>query len=222
MRGRLTALGRLFAEQFSDLLRNRLDLRFYPELVLCILLAAAVWPAGKYLPVEWGYENGPIENLQLALAGAGIVACWLAKRHKPAFRFFSFILFLLMLRETNFGKTIFYPDPEHPGEFLRWDEVPYAAWVDPLVIAYLVFMAVWFFRNRLHLFLADFLRVGRIPAVNLLFLVLSMAAGLVIDKACENNILEEAAELVFYLALLLTLLRAALRSDLWLPFPPRR
>ena len=68
-----------------------------------------------YLPVECGYENGPIENLQPAIAAAGIVICQLAKRHRAAFRFFSFVLFLLILRETNFGKTLFYPDPEHPG-----------------------------------------------------------------------------------------------------------
>ena len=222
MKGRLVALGTPLAEQISDLLRNRLDFRFYPELFLCVLLAAAVVPAGIYLPVECGYENGPIDNLQLALAGAGIVICWLAKRHKAVFRFFSFILFLLMLRETNFGKTLFYPDPEHPNEFLRWDEIPYAAWVDPFIIAWLVFMAIWFFRNRLHLFLADFLRAGRVPVVNLLILALSTAAGLVIDKVCENDILEEGTELIFYLALLLTLLRAALRPGLWFPFPPRR
>ena len=222
MKERLAVLGRLLAGQLSDLLRNRLDYRFYPELFLCVLLAAAVVPAGMYLPVEYGYENGLIENLQLALAGAGIVVCWTAKRHKAVFRFFSFILFLLMLRETNFGKTLFYPDPEHPNEFLRWDEIPYAAWVDPFIIAYVVFMAVWFFRNRLHLFLADFLRAGKVPVVNLLILALCMAAGLVIDKVCENDIFEEGAELVFYTALLLTLLRAALRPDLWLPFPPRR
>ena len=220
MKERLHSFGKLLAEQIPDLLRNRLDFRFYPEMSLPLLLAAAAWPSGKYLPVEWGYENGPLENLQLLLALAGIVFCWLVRRHKALFRFFSFFLFLMMLRETNFGKTLFYPDPEHPNEFLRWDEIPYAPYVDPFIIAFLIFMAVYFFRGRLHLFFADLLRAGKVPVVNFSILILSMATGLIMDKVCDSNIAEETMELAFYTALLCTMLRAASPSCLWLPPSP--
>ncbi|MBQ9501521.1 MAG: hypothetical protein IJU70_05130, partial [Lentisphaeria bacterium] len=190
---------------------------FYPEMAACLLFALAAYPAGIFLPVEWGYETGPLENLQLLLSFIGIVFCWRVRRHKAAFRFFSFLLFLMMLRETNFGKTLFYPDPEHPNEFLRWDEIPYAPYVDPFIIVFLLFMAVYFFRCRLHLFLADFLRAGRIPVLNVAILVLSLTASLIMDKACDNDIAEEMVELAFYTGLIFSLFRAASPSCLWLP-----
>ena len=49
--------------QLGKMVCYRRDGKFYPELWICILFALLVIPAGKYCPVEYGYENGVVERV---------------------------------------------------------------------------------------------------------------------------------------------------------------
>ena len=187
-------------EQLGNMVCYRRDDRFYPELWICVLFALLVVPAGKYCPVEYGYENGVVENTQMVLLFIGMVLCWFAKKNRVFFRLLSSFIFILILRETNFGKTVFYPDPEVPNKFLKWKDIPYAPYVDPVMILYVIGMAVYFFRKKLYLPIAGFVKKGKFPLPHFAFMAASVIAGRLVDKLCHNFVAEEMIELVFYTA----------------------
>ena len=203
--------------QLADLFKNRLDFTFYKELVLPLLAGLLIWPAGKYLPIECGYENGLVENTQMVLLFLAMIFCWKAKHNRALFCFFSAIIFILALRETNFGKTLFYPDPVRPNKFLSWDQIPYAPYVDPVMIAYGIAVAVYFLRKKLIFVIPAFLEKGRLPVWYIFFMAGGMISGSIIDKACDNLIAEEMAELLFYLPFATAFARAGSNSCNWLP-----
>ena len=213
----VAAWGKTVPAQLADLLKNRLDFKFYKELLLPLLVALLIWPAGKYLPIEYGYENSWIENTQMVLLFLAMIFCWRARHNRSLFCLLSAIIFILVLRETNFGKTVFYPDPVRPNKFLSWKEIPYAPYVDPVMIAYAVCMVVYFLRKRLFLFIPAFIEKGRVPVFYLLFMAGGMIAGSIIDKASDNLIAEEMAELLFYVPFATLFLRAGSSGCDWLP-----
>ena len=201
----------------EDLIHSRLDFKFYPELWICVLFALLIVPAGMYCPVEYGYENGVVENTQMVLLFIGMVFCWFARKNKAFFRLFSAVIFILMLRETNFGKTVFYPHPTIPNKFLSWREIPYAPYVDPVMIVYAIVMVVYFIRKKLYRLLPAFIREGQLPVWPVFFMAASMIAGSIVDKACDNFVAEEIVELVFYSAFVGVCWRGGLQRCQWLP-----
>ena len=203
--------------QLQDLLVNRIDYHFYPELLLGLLLALCAYPISRYAPVEWGYENGVVENSQMVLLFLSMIVCWKVRHNHALFRFICAILFVLMLRETNFGKTIFYPDPNRPNKFLSWDKIPYAPYVDPVMIVYGILTAFYFIRKKIIHIIPAFIKSGRLPFWNIFLMLASIAVGVLVDKCFETFLVEEIAELIFYLLLLLSLWRAGRKNTNWLP-----
>ena len=127
------------------------------------------------------------------------------------------VLFVLALRETNFGKNIFYSDPYEPNSFLSWDEIPYAPYVDPVMIAYGIGVAAYGIWKKIYLVIPAFLKKGKIPMVNLIIMGTFAAAGAVIDKVSDNLVAEEMTECIFYIAFIFTLRRACSAQCSWVP-----
>ena len=203
--------------QLGNMVCRRRDGKFYPELWICILFSLLVIPAGKYCPVEYGYENGVVENTQMVLLFLGMGLCWFAGKNRAFFRLMSAFIFILILRETNFGKTVFYPDPEVPNKFLKWKDIPYAPYVDPVMVLYVIGMAVYFFRKKLYLPIAGFVKAGYFPVWHFAFMAASVVAGSLVDKLCHNFVAEEMIELVFYTAFVGACWRAGKKQCQWLP-----
>ena len=200
-----------------DLVRNRLEWKMYMESWASIAAALLIVPAAIYLPEAWGEENGLFENMQLLLIFYGMAVCFAARHHRHLFRVIAAILFILALRETNFGKTIFYPDPYEPNSFLSWDEIPYAPYVDPVMIAYGIGIAVYGIKTKVYLEIPAFLKKGKIPMVNLIVMGIFAAAGAITDKVCDNLVAEEMTECIFFIAFIATLRRACSTKCSWLP-----
>ena len=203
--------------QLGRMVCYRRDGKFYPELWICILFALLVIPAGMFCPVEYGYENGVVENTQMVMLFIGMVLCFFAKKNRAFFRLLSAFIFILILRETNFGKTVFYPDPEVPNKFLKWKDIPYAPYVDPVMILYVIGMAVYFFRKKLYLVIAAFVKDGKFPVWHFVFMAAATIAGSLVDKLCHNFVAEEMVELVFYTAFVCACWRAGIKSCPWIP-----
>ena len=64
-----------------------------------------------FLPVEYGYENGILENLQLMALFVGAFFAFRSKIDKKFFYFVILVISILLLREVNCGRTIFFPVP---------------------------------------------------------------------------------------------------------------
>ncbi len=172
---------------------------------LLLILALLMYPASLILPVEVGYENSWIENAQLAVLLLSMAVCFSGKscrsRYFPMFLFVMLIFFSLAVRETNTGKTLFYPDPVRPNRFLSWDEIWYTPYLLPARILFAAGLAAFFFCKKIYLQMLDTMRFVKLPLFSLLILAGTAVAGSIIDKATKNLVLEEGVELVFYLAL---------------------
>ncbi len=184
---------------------NAFSFRFGISFFVLLVLALAMYPASLYLPQETGYENSWFENGQLGVLLFTMALCFVKKIRKteffPMFLFIMLVVFALAIRETNAGKTLFYPDPVRPNRFLHWDQIWYGPYVLPFWIVYVLGTAAYFIRKKVYLLILDTWRLVKFPAASLLMLLGTAAAGSVIDKATKNLVLEEGVELIFYLAL---------------------
>ena len=176
---------------------------------LGIIFAAMVLsvPLAFVLPVEWSFENGLIENAQVAVLILGAVLTLTIKssaQMKWFRRFFAAGLFLMALRELSWGRVFFPVDMEDFGEvFVSMADYPYR-------IPVYIFLAIY---GAAMLFvLIKFVPVKKIllsrqplAAFALILATIILAhigdKGRLIDKA-HGQILEELNELLMYLLLL--------------------
>ena len=188
-------------KKYWMLLRARFDYTFYPDLYwyLAVLLLAV--PAQMFLPVECGYETGIVEMTQLAVIGIGMVFCIRSKYQRELFYVAAAVLFVMLLRETNFGKTVFYPDPVRPNKFLSWDKIWYAPYVDPVMILYGICVAVYAIRKKLWIPLWKYVCKVRIPFWMIPAFLVAFIVSSVLDK-CKMDILEEMVEMAAYVAMI--------------------
>lgn len=172
----------------------------------------------SYLPLTWGWENGPLEWSQVVIlaVGAFLTCCWWrearSSRQFHHARFFAWAipLWLLMIgRELSWGR-VFYPAGTHPVDgpyFISVAQLPYGKIVYPVIA---IVILAWLFaviKYKLYAFPYDLLRQDRFPTSEFILVVLSFIVAYVAEKHLHNAIMEEIVECVAYLALILTAYR---------------
>ena len=70
---------------FLEELKERLDFKFHPVSILPLLFVLLTYPAMKYLPVNYCYENSLLENFQLFVLLSTFVVCIKSKTDKKFF-----------------------------------------------------------------------------------------------------------------------------------------
>ena len=188
-------------KKYWSLLRARLDYKFYPDMYWYFAVLLLAVPAQMFLPVECGYETGIVENTQLAVLVIGIIFCAKSKYQRAMFYVVAAILLVMILRETNFGKTVFYPDPDRPNRFLSWDKIWYAPYVDPVMIAYGIGVAIYACRKKIWNPLRQYIFKARIPVWLAAGFIFAAVVSAVLDK-CKMDILEEMVEMAAYVAMI--------------------
>lgn len=167
-----------------------------------------------FLPISWGWENGPLEWLQVVILTAGLVLnCkWWhnAKvRHHEYTRFLLWTnpLWLLMIgRELSWGR-VFYPngfDAVNGPSFVALAELPYGAIVNPMLA---VVIAVWLFaviKYDLYKIPYKLLRKKRFPLGELIISLLSLTVSVLCEKKFHLPVMEEFVECIAYLGLIVT------------------
>ena len=200
-------------KKYWSLLRARLDDKFYPDMYWYFAVLLLAVPAQMFLPVECGYETGIVENTQLVVLAIGIIFCVKSKYQRPMFYVVAAILLVMILRETNFGKTVFYPDPDRPNRFLSWDKIWYAPYVDPVMIAYGIGVAIYACRKKIWNPLWQYICKARIPVWLVAGFVFAAVVSAVLDK-CKMDILEEMVEMAAYVAMICSIRLYAFRLPL--------
>lgn len=188
-------------DKMVGFIKNRFDLKIYPVTWIAIITALLIVPCVKYLPVEFGYENGFLENLQLAFLFAACAMGFCVKHNKKFFRFVSLFVIILILREVNCGRTIFFPVPGEVNEFYRWKDIKYGYLAHPIYGLYIASVAIYFLWNKLYVCLWNFIKNIKFPIWNILLVAAGIALGLYAEKATHNFVFEEMAELLIYVAL---------------------
>lgn len=194
-------MGMSSMEEFKIFVNNHIDLRFYPVTIFAILVAVAVVPCIKFLPETWGYENEILENLQMITLTIGLFLAVSAKRNKNFFYFAALIIFLLIAREVNYGRTLFFPIPGEVNAYYSWKEIKYGWLVNPLVGLYIAGTALYFIISKAYKEMWNIITKIKFPVWNFILLFIGMVLGEYAEKATENFVFEELSELLFYVAL---------------------
>lgn len=184
---------------------------------LLLLSLFLCYPLSRIVPVEWGWENGVVENAQVLVLLAGLVFAVHASRQGPKGKTAMLALcvvpvwLLLVGRELSWGSV--FLDPSGFGE----DGPIYRSrvlWYRPLVppFAGLMLAASFYlaWRHRLHRYLLEVVTSGRFPW-GCVLLVLGAALGSTIGEGHvpelvrrffgHSLVFEEMAELVGYMAM---------------------
>lgn len=177
------------------------DFRLHTAALAAIVVAVLCVPLGVYLPVECGYENGVVENVQMAVLAFGVYFCLTARNHRQFFVVVALVLVMLMLREVNCGRTLFFARPGMVNEFYKWKEIPYGWVARALYGGYMAGVMAYFLYKRLYLQIGEVLRQVGVPVWNVILMLIGMALGIYGERVMNNMTVEEFAELGFYVAL---------------------
>jgi len=185
-------------KNFTD---THFDFKVYPVTIIATIVALSVVPCVKILPETWGYENGILENLQMITLGIGVFLAIFAKTNKKFFYFTALIIFLLIAREINYGRTIFFPIPGEVNAFYSWKEIKYGWLVNPLVGLYITGTTLYFIISKAYSQMWNIIKNIKFPVWSFLLLFIGIGLGEYAEKATENFVFEEISELLFYVAL---------------------
>lgn len=182
-------------------LKKHIDFKIYSVSWIAIITALLILPAIKYLPQQFGYENGLLENLQMVFL---FFCCYLgfsAKYNKKFFKFTALVVIILILREINCGRTIFFPIPGEVNAFYGWKDIKYGWLAHPLYGIYMASVGIYFLVNKLYKNLWDIVKNIKFPIWNIILLFVGIILGEYAEKCTHNFVFEEMGELLFYTSL---------------------
>ena len=179
----------------------RPDFQLRAAALIAIFVTCVSVCFGVHLPVEFAYENGWVENIQLFVLMLGVYFCLTSGNHRMFFLGVAWVLIILMLREVNCGRTVFFARPGEVNSFFRWREIPYG-WVARVLFGVCIAsIPVFFLRNGLYKELSDVLSQVGMPVWNVLLMAVGIALGVYGEWVMNSMVVEELAELVSYVAL---------------------
>ena len=169
--------------------------------VFSALSALCFLPFISVLPEKYGYENGLIENIQILVLFVGFYWAWTAKAYKKLFTFVALVISILILREINCGRTLFFAVPGKENTFYKWKELTYGYLVHPAFGFYIVMVLFYFVKNKLFSDVIQIVKKFRFPVFSIFCFVFFVLFGLYAERKMHNLVIEEFAELFVYVFL---------------------
>ena len=184
-----------------EFINKHFDFKFYSVTWLALLAAVSILPCIMFLPEKFGYENGLLENIQMLVLFFGLYIAFRSKFDKKFFIFTGLVLIILILREINCGRTLFFPIPGVENAYYSWKEIKYGYLAHPLYGAYITCVGLYFLINKLFINLWNYISKTKLPIWNIILMLAGMGLGLYAEHSTHNMVFEEMAELLFYLSL---------------------
>ncbi|MBR1775486.1 hypothetical protein IJ750_00225 [bacterium] len=184
-----------------DFMKNHFDFKIYNVTWIPVLVVLLIIPCVMYLPAEYGYENGLLENMQMIFLFGACIMGFCVKKNKKFFKFVSLVIIILMLREINCGRTLFFPIPGEVNAYYGWKDIKYGYLAHPIYGLYIASVVVYFLWNKLFINLWNIIKNVKFPVWNILLMILGIVLGLYAEKATHNFVFEEMAELLVYTSL---------------------
>ena len=189
-------------EKIKDFISNHLDFQFYSVTWIALAIGLAIIPCLMYLPQKYGYENGLLESIQMVILFGMLGMCLTSKVNKRFFKFAALALTIIMIREVNCGRTLFFHIPGTENSFYSWKDIKYGYLVHPIYGTYIGLIGLIFLCKKLYIDMWKMIKNIKLPVWNLLFMGIASFCGAIAEKATNNNfIFEETFELLFYIAL---------------------
>lgn len=188
-------------KKFFVELKDRADFKFYPIILAPVIVLLLTPIFIKWVPIEYAYENSLIENFQLVVILFAFIFCVKAKTDKPFFYSLALVMIILFLREINCGRTVFFLVPGGgPGEFYRWNEIPYGYLAHPLYGLFMVCSGLYFIFSKSYKTLWNYFLHARLSIIPWILLILGMIFGIAGEKI-GSEMIEETTETLFYVSL---------------------
>ena len=190
--------------KISNFIKSHFDFRFYGVSWISLVICISIIPMLMYLPQEWGFENGVLENIQMAVLFFTVYLCLTSKVNKKLFNFIALAMSILIIREVNCGRTLFFPIPGTYHQYYSWRALPWP-WLGKVVHgiygAWIAVVSIIFLKKKVYIDLWKIIKNIKIPVWNFLFFFFAMFMGAIAEKATNNNfIFEEGFELLFYVS----------------------
>lgn len=182
-------------------IKKRLDFNFYWVSFFPLLFLVLTYPAMKWLPIQYTYENSLIENFQVFILFIIFFLCKNTKIDKKFYNSLALVAVILLLREVNCGRTIFFPIEGVENAFYSWKDIKYGFLAEPLYGLFIAFSGIYFLKTKSYMVLFKYIQNAKLAVYNWLFLFLGIILGTLGEKI-GNFALEEMTETIFYLSLM--------------------
>ena len=182
------------------------DFKFYGVTWIALAVGLAIILALIYMPQEFGFENGLLENIQMTVLFIMVYICATSKMNKSFFHFLILVLSILIIREVNCGRTLFFPIPGEYHKYYAWRDLPWP-WLGKIVhsvyATWIAIVSIIFLKKKFYLNIWELISKIKLPVWNILFACFAMFMGAIAEKATNNNfIFEEGFELLFYVSIM--------------------
>ena len=195
-----------------EFIKNHIDFKFYGVTWIAIAIGLSIIPMLMYLPQKYGYENGLIENTQMLVLFITLYLCITSKVNKRFFNFCALALSLLIIREVNCGRTLFFPIPEtsplysETHQYYSWRELS-NPWIGKIAHGvygiWIAIVALIFLIKKIYIDAWKIIKNVKFPFWNILIASFATFMGAIAEKLTNNNfIFEEGFELLFYVTIL--------------------
>ena len=193
-------------EKIIEFIRNHFDFKFYGVTWIALLVGLSIIPMLLYMPQKYGMENGLLENIQMVVLFIIMYLCLTSKVNRKFFKFAALALTLIIIREVNCGRTLFFPIPGTYHQYYSWKALPWP-WLGKIVHTiyglWIAFVAIVFLKKEIYVDMWNMIKNIKLPVWNLGFACFAMYMGAIAEKLTNNNfIFEEGFELLFYTSLL--------------------
>ncbi len=155
----------------------------------------------KYADAQLFVEGGWIENLQLVILGAALIIALRSPKDKALFTALSLVIVLMLMRETNLGRSYFCEKYLSPDEICRWKKMKYGFIVEPLRDLYGVYILYYIWSKKVYQTIWQYILHAPVFVWDSFVLIgAAVAATLAEFPFIDNEILEESCEMLMYIA----------------------
>lgn len=162
----------------------------------------------KFAEPQFFAEGSLIENLQLAVLTVAFIIVVTAKKDRTLFIALAMLIVLMLMRETNLGRSYFCEKYLSPDEICRWKNMKYGIIVEPLRDLYGLYILYYIWSRKVYKLIGKYILQAPIYLVDsLIFVGAVVAATLAEWPLIDNEILEESSELLMYIVFINLILR---------------
>ena len=162
----------------------------------------------KFANPQFFTEGALVENLQLLVLAAAFVIAVKAPQNKTLFIALALLIILMLMRETNLGRSYFCEKYLSPDEICRWKKMKYGVIVEPLRDLYGLYILYYIFSRKVYITVWQYVKQAPIYIFDsIIFIGAVISATIAEWPVIDNEILEESSELLIYIVLVNLILR---------------
>lgn len=156
----------------------------------------------KFANSQFFVEGALVENLQLVVLAVAFVIAVKAPQDRSLFIALALLIVLMLMRETNLGRSYFCEKYLSPDEICRWKKMKYGFIVEPLRNLYGLYILYYIWSRKVYKIVWQYLKQAPIYIFDsLVFVVAAIVATIAEGPIIDNEILEECCELLMYIGL---------------------